>query len=317
MADNKFRFTNEKCPVCNNTFNSDDDIVVCPECGTPHHRECYMENRSCANYHKHNEDFRWEPTFVPVEETEPTKPQQKEESIYKQALEMSQMPFPSIQAEKINPIFREKFGELEDGVQAEDVAVFVRQESHRYVSKFKKITEGKHTWNWAAFFFSPYWFFYRKLHKIGAVIFVLFILITSVSFLPPVVALNTAISGFEAELQETTESEKSEEEYQDDLLEIANKMNEAIQENRTGAILVISQSLSSFILSVFIALNANKWYYKYTKKQLKTIKSESTSENFKDNLFIKGGVSYGPAFLVIIAEKAIFMALEMLFSTFM
>ena len=41
---NKFRFTNEKCPVCNNTFKEDDDIAVCPECGTPHHRECYKQN---------------------------------------------------------------------------------------------------------------------------------------------------------------------------------------------------------------------------------------------------------------------------------
>lgn len=311
---NKFRFTNEKCPVCNNTFNQDDDIVVCPECGTPHHRECYKENKSCANHEKHNVDFRWEPTFVALEESDVVKP--KEESVYRQAMDMAQMPFPSIQIEHINPVFREQFGELEDGVSAEDVAVFVRQESHKYVSKFKKITEGKATWNWAAFFFSPYWFFYRKLHKIGAVIFALFILITSVSFLPPVVQLNTAISGFETEIQEIADSDKTEEEYQAALLDISNEMSKTIQQNRTGAMLVMSQSFASFVLSVFVGLNANKWYYKYTKKQIKAIKAESTSENYKNNLFIKGGLSYGSAFLVIIAEKAIFMALEMLFSTF-
>ena len=72
---NKFRFTNEKCPVCNNTFNPDDDIVVCPECGTPHHRDCYKENKNCANFHKHSEDFRWEPDFVPVEEIKTEKPE--------------------------------------------------------------------------------------------------------------------------------------------------------------------------------------------------------------------------------------------------
>ncbi len=314
MAYNKFRFTNEKCPVCNNTFNSDDDIVVCPECGTPHHRECYTENKNCANHEKHSENFRWEPSFVPLEETE--KPEPKEESIYKQAMEMSQMSFPSIQVEHINPFFREKFGELEDGVSAEDVAIFVRHESHRYVSKFQKISEGKATWNWAAFFFSPYWFFFRKLHKIGAVIFALFILITSISFLPPVVQLNTDIATFETEIQELTESGKTEEEMQTALLEITDEMSETIQKNRTGAILTVSQSLASFVLSVFVGLNANKWYYKYTKSQIKAIKAESTAENYKNNLFIKGGVSYGAAFLVVITEKAIFMALEMLLSTF-
>ncbi len=309
---NKFRFTNEKCPVCNNTFNTDDDIVVCPECGTPHHRECYIENKNCANYHKHSDDFRWEPDFIPLEETETVN--QEEESVYNQAIDMTQMPFPSIQVERINPFFREKFGDLEDGVSAEDVAIFVRQDSHRYVSKFHSIANGKLTWNWAAFFFTPYWFFYRKLHKIGAIIFAIFILITSISFLPPVVQLNTDIASFEAEVQEIADSDKTEEEYQAALFEITGEMSKAIQQNRTGAMLVISQSILSVVLSVFVGLNANKWYYKHTKRQINAIKAESTSENYKNDLFIKGGVSYGSAFLVIVLEKAIFMALEMLFS---
>ncbi len=313
---NKFRFTNEKCPVCNNTFEHDDDIVVCPECGTPHHRECYMENKSCANHHKHSEDYRWEPTFIPLEETETLNKPEEQKSIYQQAVEMSEMPFPTIQAEKINPFFRERFGDLEDGVPAEDVAIFVRQESHRYVSKFQKITEGKLTWNWAAFFFTPYWFFYRKLHKIGSVIFAIFLLITSISFLPPVVQLNTDIASFEAEIQEIADSDRTEEEYQAALLEITSEMSKTIQQNRTGAVLIMSQSVASVVLSIFVGLNANKWYYKHIKSQLKAVKTESTSENYKNNLFIKGGVSYGSAFLVIILEKAIFMALEMLFSTF-
>ena len=314
---NKFRFTNEKCPVCNNTFNHDDDIVVCPECGTPHHRECYKENKNCANHHKHSDNFRWEPDFIPLEETETVNSQPEEKSIYQQAVEMAETPFPSIQVERINPFFREKFGDLEDGVSAEDVAIFVRQDSHRYVSKFQKITEGKATWNWAAFFFTPYWFFYRKLHKIGAVIFAIFLLITSISFLPSVVQLNTDIASFEAEIQEIANSDKTEEEYQAALLEITGEMSKTIQQNRTGAILVMSQSVASVILSIFVGLNANKWYYNYTKKQLKVIETESTNENYKNDLFIKGGVSYGSAFLVIILEKAIFMALEMLFSALM
>jgi hypothetical protein len=108
----------------------------------------------------------------------------------------------------------------------------------------------------------------------------------------------------------------TEEEMQTALLEITDEMSETIQKNRTGAILIVSQSLASFVLSVFVGLNANKWYYKYTKSQIKAIKAESTTENYKNNLFIKGGVSYGAAFLVVITEKAIFMALEMLLSTF-
>ena len=33
-------FTKYTCPVCGETFQNGDDVVVCPECGAPHHREC-------------------------------------------------------------------------------------------------------------------------------------------------------------------------------------------------------------------------------------------------------------------------------------
>ena len=53
-------FTKYKCPVCNEQFKSDDDVVVCPECGTPHHRECYEKTDHCFYEDKHCEDFSFE-----------------------------------------------------------------------------------------------------------------------------------------------------------------------------------------------------------------------------------------------------------------
>lgn len=57
MAD----YRNEKCPVCGEIFSDGDDIVVCPECGTPHHRECYFEKGECANKSLHESGYSWEP----------------------------------------------------------------------------------------------------------------------------------------------------------------------------------------------------------------------------------------------------------------
>jgi len=52
-------YIGEICPVCQKSFTDDDDIVVCPDCGTPHHRECYkMENR-CANAALHGTGEKW------------------------------------------------------------------------------------------------------------------------------------------------------------------------------------------------------------------------------------------------------------------
>lgn len=47
------------CPVCGESFRENDDIVTCPECGTPHHRECYKTAGGCANADKHSEGFEW------------------------------------------------------------------------------------------------------------------------------------------------------------------------------------------------------------------------------------------------------------------
>lgn len=50
-------YYNYRCPVCEKDFDKDSDIVVCPECGTPHHRECYEEIGHCFFGDKHKEDF--------------------------------------------------------------------------------------------------------------------------------------------------------------------------------------------------------------------------------------------------------------------
>lgn len=52
-------YTNKICSVCGADFKEDDDIVVCPECATPHHRECWFANGKCINSDKHADGFVW------------------------------------------------------------------------------------------------------------------------------------------------------------------------------------------------------------------------------------------------------------------
>lgn len=56
-----FKYEGEYCPYCNQPFSQDDDIAVCPECGTPHHRECYKVKGFCAHEAEHGA-FEWQPT---------------------------------------------------------------------------------------------------------------------------------------------------------------------------------------------------------------------------------------------------------------
>lgn len=55
------RYENEICPGCGRRFAEGDDIVVCPECGTPQHRECYNKEHKCVNEHLHEENYEWKP----------------------------------------------------------------------------------------------------------------------------------------------------------------------------------------------------------------------------------------------------------------
>ena len=43
-----------------NSSKKGDDIVVCPECGAPHHRECYEKEGHCHFADKHGADFSFE-----------------------------------------------------------------------------------------------------------------------------------------------------------------------------------------------------------------------------------------------------------------
>ena len=63
------------CPYCGKPFTADDDIAVCPECGTPHHRDCYREHGECANLTLHSASFEWE--RIPEPERKPEKPEIK------------------------------------------------------------------------------------------------------------------------------------------------------------------------------------------------------------------------------------------------
>jgi hypothetical protein len=269
----------------------------------------------CANQQKHEEDFRWEPTFVTPEETKNTAEEIKPP--FAQAIDLEQIPLnipiPTLQQNLLDSFPQE----LEDGVKTDDVAIFVRHESPKYLKKFQQIKDGKLTWNWAAFFFAPYWFFYRKMHKLGVVFLAIFILLSSLSFLPPAIKLSETIYDFEAQVTELAENAESDKEYETKLMDVYKSTFATINENKTGLIIYMGQSVANFVISVFIGLNANKWYYKHTISQVRKICSESEKQEVKEMLFIKGGVAYGAPLLAILFEKTVFFALEMLISTFM
>lgn len=63
-------YTSEKCAGCGVKFSEGDDVVVCPECGSPHHRSCFMSAGECAHAAQHG-SYIWTPEAKPKTEIIP------------------------------------------------------------------------------------------------------------------------------------------------------------------------------------------------------------------------------------------------------
>ncbi len=51
-------YENKPCGCCGEKFKSDDEIVICPECGTPIHKKCW--DGHCPNEARHAEGYDWD-----------------------------------------------------------------------------------------------------------------------------------------------------------------------------------------------------------------------------------------------------------------
>ena len=297
--DNYFRYSNQKCPVCENEFLTTDDIVVCPLCGTPHHRDCYKKNGECGNYDKHSEGFRWTPEEVNLQQTEQPESEQQD----------------APEQPPINPFFGanplSQFPqELEDNVSTEEVAGFVQIHAIKYLSNFFYTKSKKKTFSWAAFFFTPYWFFYRKMYKLGAIFMALSLLLTvGFNILPPVQTLYNDMT----EWTEKYSVENADDLTEEEMAQAYREQQEFILGNPTGSVLIMVQGALSLAVQIFVGFKANKWYYNHTVTNIKKIKAEEQDSQKQKLLFFKsGGCSVGATFLAILANNMIVMAIEML-----
>ena len=151
------------CALCHAYLFPEDDVVYCPECGAPHHRECYNSIGHCALEEFHGTDKQYDIVRRAAEE----------EKIKKEEAEAVQTP---------DNVFNTPFGVvtnidflggvtpdtvIDDGVTARDAAKFVFSNTMRFIPKFAR--GRKASWNWLAFLTPCGWFLSRKMYKHGLV----------------------------------------------------------------------------------------------------------------------------------------------------
>ncbi len=313
MNNTDFRYTGNLCPVCNENFKTEDDIVVCPLCGTPHHRECYKKNGECAHSEKHSEGYRWEPSSttpsVSPENAENPVPSFMTENAQGEAHNSRDAASTVFWANQQNP-FDAYPKELCEGVSTEEAAEFVQMNAFKYLQNFFYQKSGKKTFNWAAFFFAPYWFFYRKLYKLG-VIFLAIMLAMSVAF-----SLPSSVQKFVADSNEWYEKYGDVSSLTEEEMETAvAQQKEIYLSNPAGVAITIAEGVLSLTIQLFIGFKANKWYYNHTVSKIRQIKADTTEPELRKlNFYKQGGMSMGKAFLAVLANNTIVMAINMLFT---
>ncbi len=332
------RYENTVCDGCKKPFEENDDIVVCPVCGTPQHRECYEKNGCCVNEKLHESGFSWHGEFS-EKNSEVLKKQNKEA----EPLVCPTCGHPNPPGTSVCEVCGQKFTffgvnllererkineELDEEEKAEDemrevqetiqsgmgtgadiermldarakivapglskeqeqeilcshpikrVLVFISGNALQYVNKFRKIeSTGRVTWNWAAFFFSPYWFFYRKLYKIGSVFLTLRLALSilSIPFADKFASATQVL--YDATKNVTSTADPSFIAAYDGLLK--------------AAIPIYIISGITILLAVISALIADRVYKKYVTRKLTEVEQYSDPLDFSQFFLKNCGVN--------------------------
>lgn len=280
--------TNEqklKCSVCGAYLFPEDDVVYCPQCGAPHHRECYNKLGHCAFEDKHGTTEEYKPC-----EPEEITPENNTVKGYTKC-EMCGEMYDSSEKACPNcntPNFSKMGGfrgydflggvpsdlDLGDGVTADEAKKFVLVNSGRYIPKFAAFKLGKKaSWNWAAFLFPCGWFLSRKMYKLGA--FIGALTVAFQMFMFPFLKAASEI--------EMSTAVGSAEQYA--------QLNEIIAAMGTVATITVAAGIIlSLVLRIVCGIFGDYFYRNHTVETVSYIKKES--EDISEDYQKKGGVNF-------------------------
>ena len=291
------------CVRCHAYLFPEDDIVYCPVCGAPHHRECYNQLGHCALEEFHGTDRQYDK--VKAREAEQNAAEMPNTGENAEGLITCQMchekyDFALNACPKCGAPNIAKAGgsfvnfdflggvpadyDIGDGITADEAKRFVAANTPRYIPKFAVLNaKNKLSWNWLAFLFPCGWMLSRKMYKNG-IIAGLLTVISSLFYLPFMNAINNL---------GTTPGE-TQAQIMQSIYEHLPKMGAA----------VIAALLAGFVLNIAVrilsALFGDYLYKQYAISSIKTIRAES--EDMDYDYRKKGGVNI---FLFLLGTMAV------------
>lgn len=322
-----FDYTGCECKSCGKKFTAEDDIVVCPECGTPYHRECWKKEGKCINTELHESHQSWKETqekeksgAVCKKCGNPLKDDQlfcdkcgaPSDFFFSQGGkpdETSREAAPNVEKidramENVYP-FMINFSDplcgfnpdekYDDTVTVRDMGDFVGSNTHYYLPKFRNMRHLnlKLSMNFPAMFFPELYFAYRKM-PLAAVL--VLILRTIISF--PAMAISTQAM-FEDEMYRTmlTQMYPYISEFVEKLLSL---------DLTHGAFMTLYNftNILEFAGIFIFAGFTNYFYYRHSLNKASQIKKQALSSDSNVSFALKqgGGVSAAMLILFIVLE---------------
>ena len=306
-----FFYEGLSCPVCGKAFEDRDDIVACPVCGAPHHRDCWKSEGHCHFEDKHGTADQWSRETAAANRSADTRrcPHCGADNspfvefcghcgrpIEGQAWQSEPQPEPQFQTP---PAYGEyapyrirqtnQYGGVDKdaviaGVSAEDLAAVVVQNTPYYLPRFSKMDQtGKAvSFNWMAFLFTPYWLMFRKNYLFGALTLLFSLLSAALTSYVQIVKL-----GWTGSVSMT---------------DVLTQLNEILQTGSPLAkyiYLIEGFTLISFLISLAFGLFGNRLYMQTCVGRVTRLRAQSPT-TYKARLATVGGVSIGLAMLAIL-----------------
>lgn len=196
------RYESENCPICNKPLENGQEIVVCPQCGAPYHKNCYLQSGHCIFTQLHESGQDWKPSKTNADEAHQNgiscpvcgannpemslfcsscgasltaKNQNQSVPPYNQAgapfggMPFGGMPFPGMGSPYCGVAPDEKI----DDIPAEEYAAAIGRNTQYFLPRFKAISASKaKTINWSAFFFQGFYYLYRKMYLWGILLII-------------------------------------------------------------------------------------------------------------------------------------------------
>ena len=297
---------NDICPVCGQPFAETDDVVHCPDCGAPHHRACWEQNGGCVHAGEHAQGFVWHSQGGQDEGSAPPQTSRCPRcgaDCAPDALVCSECGhrFGRI------PVGTQRFDYNADfflrgvdadpaedlgGVTVRDAATYVQQRAADYVRKFKAQRDGKKAgWNWAAFLFSPFWFFYRKAYRAGALFLGVMMVLGVFAAIPLSRVRDNTMQVVQAYV--TIDEQSTYEQVASDLAALKGEPMQKVQSALLRyAVGLIVYGAVLFVPNFFAAVFADQLYKKKIVREVQSMRDFASDEHtFRMLALRRGGVS--------------------------